>query len=180
MAHYFGYGSNMSRSFIENVRGISPKKSVLGCLENYSLIMNLKGPNFVEPSFANIRYEKGKIVEGILHEISDLELEKIIASEGIEYQIIEVPVRVENGTHMAKTLIWSTDSNVELPTSRRYLNLLLKAAHENKLSAKYIAEIKKKKSVYYPILSEYFSIYAYFWVKTRAKKIKDKGTATTK
>ena len=72
MAHYFGYGSNMSRSFIENVRGISPKKSVLGCLENYSLIMNLKGPNFVEPSFANIRYEKGKIVEGILHEISDL------------------------------------------------------------------------------------------------------------
>jgi len=175
MAYYFGYGSNMSRSFIENVRGISPKKSILGCLENHCLIMNLKGPNFIEPSFANIRFTRGKKVEGILHDISDLELEKIVASEGPEYQVIEVLVTVGYAQYKAKTLMWPTESSLELPTSRRYLKLLIKAARENGLSKSYIKEIEEKKSVYYPILSEYFSIYAYFWVKTRAKKITEKN-----
>ena len=30
---------------------------------------------------------------------------------------------------------------------------------------------EKKKDVYYPFLSEYYRIYAYFWVKSRAKKV---------
>ena len=72
---------------------------------------------------------------------------------------------------LAKTLIWPTDLLEELPTSRRYLNLLLKAAKKNGLSDGYIKEIEKKKAVYYPFLSEYYRIYAYFWVKSRAKKV---------
>ena len=46
----------------------------------------------------------------------------------------------------------------------------LKAAKKNGLSEGYIKEIEKKKAVYYPFLSEYYRIYAYFWVKSRAKK----------
>lgn len=171
MAYYFGYGSNMSQTFLEKVRGVSPKKSVLGYLNNYRLIMNLKGPNFIEPSFANIRFDSGEKVEGILHEISDAEFDKIVASEGVEYEVVELPVTIGKTEITAKTLIWPTDSNVELPTSKRYLKLLLEAARENGLSKNYIEEIKRKKTVYYPILSEYFAIYAYFWVKTRAKNV---------
>ena len=48
-----------------------------------------------------------------------------------------------------------------------------KAAKENKLSDEYIEEIKMKKTVYYPFLSEYYKIYAYFWVKSRARKVND-------
>ena len=73
--------------------------------------MNLKGPNFIEPSFANIRFTRGKKVEGILHDISDLELEKIVASEGPEYQVIEVLVTVGNAQYKAKTLMWPTESS---------------------------------------------------------------------
>ena len=171
MPYYFGYGSNMSSSFLEKVRGVIPKRSVLGSIENHRLIMNLKGPNFIEPSFANIRFERGKKVEGILHEISDTEFNKIVASEGLEYQVVELPVTTSETVISAKTLIWPTDSDIELPTSRRYLKLLLKAARQNNLSKNYVEEIRKKKTVYYPILSEYFAIYAYLWVKTRAKKV---------
>lgn len=161
----------MSRTFLEKVRGVKPKKSVLGFLKNHRLIMNLKGPNFIEPSFANIRFETGKTVEGILHEISDTEFNKIVASEGSEYEVVELPVTTIDTEINAKILIWPTGSDIELPTSKRYLRLLLKAARKNGLSKNYIEEINKKKTVYYPILSEYFAIYAYFWVKTRAKKI---------
>ncbi len=171
MGYYFGYGANMSRDFLEKVRGVTPKKSVLGYISNYRLIMNLKGPNFIEPSFANICFDRSNKVEGILHDISDTEFNKIIASEGPEYEVVELPVTTDEFEIKARTLIWPTDSTVELPTSRRYQRLLLKAAKQNGLSDNYIKEIKKKKTVYYPVLSECFGIYAYFWVKTRAKKV---------
>ena len=172
MTYYFGYGSNMSRTFLEKVRGVTPKSSVLGSLKDHGLIMNLKGPNFIEPSFANIRFERGKKVEGILHEITDTEFNKIVASEGPEYEVVDLPVTTSKMTINARTLIWPTDSKIELPTSRRYLKLLLKAAIHNNLSENYIEEIRRKKTVYYPILSEYFTIYAYLWVKNRAKKVR--------
>ena len=173
MAFYFGYGSNMSQVYLEKVRYVYPKKSTVGHIEDYALKINLKGPNFVEPGFANISYQKGSKVEGILHEISDVELKKIIASEGPEYEVFEIPVFTNKKRFLAKTLIWPTETLEELPTSRRYLNLLIKAAKENKLSDEYIEEIKMKKTVYYPFLSEYYKIYAYFWVKSRARKVND-------
>ncbi len=89
MAFYFGYGSNMSQVYLEKVRYVYPKKSTVGHIEDYALKINLKGPNFVEPGFANISYQKGSKVEGILHEISDVELKKIIASEGPEYEYLK-------------------------------------------------------------------------------------------
>ena len=171
MAYYFGYGSNMSQEYLEKVRNVYPTKSTIAHLKDYTLKINLKGPNFVEPGFANISYQIGSKVEGILHEISDRELKKIIASEGPEYEVSEITVYTIDKSFLAKTLIWPTDSLEELPTSRRYLNLLLKAAKKNGLSNGYIKEIEKKKAVYYPFLSEYYRIYAYFWVKSRAKKV---------
>ena len=171
MAYYFGYGSNMSQEYLEKVRNVYPVKSTIGFIKDYALKINLKGPNFVEPGFANISYQSGSKVEGILHEISDLELKKIIASEGPEYKVSEILVYTNEKRILAKTLIWPTNSLEELPTSRRYLNLLLKAAKENGLSDLYVEEIRKKRSVYYPFLSEYYKIYAYFWVKSRAKKV---------
>ena len=36
--------------------------------------MNMGGPNFLEPSFANIRPSKGSTVEGVIHKINDKDL----------------------------------------------------------------------------------------------------------
>ena len=66
MVYYFGYGANMSKRYanmskryIENVRNITPFSSQTASIFNYTLVMNLKGPNFIEPAFANICYEEG-------------------------------------------------------------------------------------------------------------------------
>ena len=73
MAYYFGYGSNMSQEYLENVRNVYPTKSTIAHLKDYTLKINLKGPNFVEPGFANISYQIGSKAEGSVHEISDLD-----------------------------------------------------------------------------------------------------------
>ena len=116
MAFYFGYGSNMSQVYLENVRYVYPKKSTVGQIKDYALKINLKGPNFVEPGFANIRYQKGSKVEGILHEISDIELKKIIASEGPEYEVFEIPVFTNKKRFLIGNFFFSSTSIIFLPT----------------------------------------------------------------
>ena len=96
MAFYFGYGSNMSQVYLEKVRYVYPKKSIIGYIKDYALKINLKGPNFVEPGFANISYQKGSKVEGVLHEISDVELKKIIASAANAPFLVAPIVRQSN------------------------------------------------------------------------------------
>ena len=68
---YFGYGSNMSTQYLIKRRKIIPVSSMVGVLEGYQLIMNMGGPNFLEPSFANIRKCKGSSVEGVIHQIDE-------------------------------------------------------------------------------------------------------------
>ena len=159
----------MSRKVMEDVRNIHPKRSQSAILENYKIVMNMPGPSFVEPGFANITPSRGNSVEGVLHEISDLELDRIIASEGTDYELIKVKVRFFNSEVIAKTLMYKTDINSDLPTSKRYQKILVRAARDNQLSPSYITELKNKKSVYYPFLSEFFAVRVYLWVKSRAR-----------
>ena len=94
----------------------------------------------------------------------------MIASEGENYEVIEAPIRFAGETVLAQTLRCKNEVNDDLPTSRRYMRILLKAARQNNLSAGYIEALQRKKTVYYPILSEIFAIRVYLWVKSRAKK----------
>lgn len=169
MAFYFSYGSNMSMTMMKNVRNTHPLRSQKSTLLNYKIIMNMPGPNFIEPGFANITPSIGFKVEGVVHEISDDDLKKIIASEGEDYALIEVKMKFFNQTVMVKTLIYKTDIKIDLPISSRYKNILTSAAFENLLSSTYIDELEAKQSVYYPVLSEYSALRVYFWVKSRAK-----------
>ena len=159
----------MSKRYLEKVRNISPKSSHNGYMVNYKLVMNLKGPNFIEPAFANICFEKGARVEGVVHELEETDLNRIVASEGETYELIETPVTVRNKTVLAKTLRSKESTPEELPASRRYMKILIAAAIRNKLSSDYVKFLKTKKSVYYPVLSEIFALRVYLWVKVRAR-----------
>ena len=136
---------------------------------NYKLVMNLKGPNFIEPAFANICFEKNARVEGVVHELAEAALARIVASEGETYELVEAPVTFSNTTVFAKTLRCNASTTEELPASKRYMKILISAAKENNLSVDYIKFLKSKKWVYYPVLSEIFAIRVYFWVKIRAR-----------
>ena len=169
MAFYFSYGANMSKRYLEKVRNISPASSHNGYMLNYKMVMNLKGPNFVEPAFANICFEKDAKVEGVVHELAEIDLERIVASEGETYELVEAPVTFKNQTIFAKTLRCKESTSEERPASRRYMKILIAAAIGNKLSSDYVKFLKNKKTVYYPVLSEIFAIRVYFWVKIRAR-----------
>ena len=169
MAYYFGYGANMSKRYLENVRNIKPSSSQTACILNYKLVMNLKGPNFIEPGFANICHYEGEKVEGVVHEVTQSDLDRIVASEGETYELVEAPITLGNETVLVQTLRCKENIPEDLPASRRYMKILIAAAVENNLSSSYIELLKDKKSVYYPILSEIFAIRIYFWVKSRAK-----------
>ena len=106
----------------------------------------------------------------MLHEISNDDFKRIVASEGEDYLIEDVSIETDSGPQLSKTLIYKSNIK-ELRTSRRYLRLIVTAANENNLSAAYIDELLQKKSVYYPVFSELYSIVVYFWVKSRARKI---------
>ena len=136
---------------------------------NYKLVMNLKGPNFIEPAFANICFEKNAKVEGVVHELAETDFDRIVASEGETYELFDAPVMVKNKTVLAKTLRSKESTPEELPASRRYMKILMAAAIENKLSSDYVKFLESKKSVYYPLLSEISAIRVYLWVKIRAR-----------
>ena len=164
---YFGYGSNMSTQYLINRRKIIPLESQAAFLKDYELIMNMEGPNFLEPSFANIRPYKGSSVEGVIHKIDERDLQKIINTEGEDYQLVKLSIYLKGKRKIAYTLIYKTEETKDIPPSKRYLKILISAAKENNLSNTYIESLEKRPNVYYPILSEIFSLRVYLWVWLR-------------
>ena len=164
---YFGYGSNMSTQYLIKRRKIIPLESQVAHLKDYELIMNMEGPNFLEPSFANIRPSEGSTVEGVIHKIYDKDLQKIVNTEGEDYQLVKLSVYIAGKRKTAYTLIYITEETKDIPPSKRYLRILINAAKENKLSRPYIENLEKRPNVYYPVLSEVFSLRVYLWVWLR-------------
>ena len=157
----------MSTQYLIKRRKIIPVESQAALLKDYELIMNMGGPNFLEPSFANIRPSKGSTVEGVIHEIDEVDLQKIINTEGEDYQLVKLSVLTEGKRKTAYTLIYITEETDDIPPSKRYLKILISAAKENNLSIAYIEKLEKRPNVYYPILSEIFSLRVYLWVWLR-------------
>ena len=101
---YFGYGANMSKDYLQKRRRVFPSETFHGVLNGYKLVMNMEGPNFIEPSFANIMKSSNEKIEGILSKITEKELNQIINSEGVNYEIEDILVDVEDKKVRAKTL----------------------------------------------------------------------------
>ena len=165
--YYLGYGSNMSVDYLIDRRKVRPIESERALLDHYKLIMNMEGPNFLEPSFANIKKEKGFQIEGVLHKISETDLQKIVNTEGENYQLTNLLVQTGNSRRRACTLIYITEEPKDIPPSRRYMKILINAAKKSKLSDGYIRNLEKRPFVYYPILSEMMALRVYLWVWLR-------------
>ena len=157
----------MSTQYLIKRRKIIPFASQAALLKDYKLIMNMGGPNFLEPSFANIKPSKGSAVEGVIHKIEEQDLQKIVNTEGEDYQLVKLSVYIKGKKKTAMTLIYMTEEIKDIPPSKRYLKILINAAKENNLSTAYIENLEKRPNVYYPFLSEIFSLRVYLWVWLR-------------
>ena len=76
-------------------------------LDDYALVMGLVGFNFIEPSFANIKPCTGARVEGVVHEITESDMARVIASEE-ENRGDEAPILFGGETVLAKPCVVKT------------------------------------------------------------------------
>ncbi len=121
----------------------------------------------VKASFANIRNCRGFNVEGVVHEIDKEDLQKIVNTEGQDYELVKLWIYVSGKKKTAYTLIYKTNETRDIPPSKRYLKILISAAKANNLSTNYIESLERRPNVYYPILSEIFALRVYLWVWLR-------------
>ena len=83
-------------------------------------------------------------------------MQKIVNTEGEDYELIKLSIYVSRKKIPAYTLIYKTNETKDIPPSKRYLKILIRAAKENNLSSTYIKALEGRPSVYYPLLSEIF------------------------
>jgi hypothetical protein len=67
---YFAYGSNLSPSVLEGLRGIRPLSAEPGLVRNYRLAFNLIGVPFLSPSSASAEPAKGEELHGVVYSLS--------------------------------------------------------------------------------------------------------------
>jgi cation transport regulator ChaC len=167
--YYFAYGANMSAKYLANIRKVRALESKPAKLDGYALTFNLAGVNFIEPGFANIRASDIDHVEGVVHRVTEADINKILRSEPDKYQIVDVHVQVAGELVVAKSLIFVSDSPETYKPSKRYVNMLAKAAREHGLSKEYVEKIESTEYVYYPGLSEAFGTVIFLAVMFNSK-----------
>eukprot|EP00834_Sanchytrium_tribonematis_P001973 NODE_53_length_30760_cov_1.203712.p14 type:complete len:231 gc:universal NODE_53_length_30760_cov_1.203712:27301-27993(+) len=148
MVWYLAYGSNMNKDILIGRRKINPTDSRNVIIHDYQLSFNVPGIPFIEPSFASILPRKGCLLHGVAFEISEKDFLKIQHSEGgqgirgISYQPIEIEAESYDGKKfVVRTLYYSCSifPNIkEFHPSKRYLNLIIEGAKQNKLDSHYL------------------------------------------
>ena len=141
---YFAYGSNMQRATFVGRRGMRPDRSVWGRLLGYRLTFDLPiGPS--DRGVANIAADPLAAVCGVLHSISQAELDFLDRTEGVHrglYERLAVEVQAEGGLPVEACVYISSRGVDGRKPSARYLGLLLDGARHYGLPASYVAELQ--------------------------------------
>ena len=138
---YFSYGSNMSRAILIGRRGLDPRASCVGWLDDHCLRFNLPvGPG--ERGVANLEPEPGTRTCGVLHLLAAEDCDRLDRTEGVHlgvYRRVPVAVRVdaEEGVVAAFTYCSSRTVSGRKP-SPRYMQLLLDGAAEHRLPGDWV------------------------------------------
>ncbi|WP_339488367.1 gamma-glutamylcyclotransferase family protein [Pseudomonas sp. EL_65y_Pfl2_R95] len=128
MDWYFAYGSNMNPARMQ-VRGLDVKEARAGQLKGFSLRFNKRAATAAGHAFANIAYQPGSVVEGVLYRLADGEqISKLDPFEGTPVLYSREPMLVssEQGDIAAWVYIANPAFREEgLLPSREYLEHLL-------------------------------------------------------
>lgn len=146
---YFTYGSNMNNQ-TQKWRQINYSRKFNAILENYKLLFDLEGYELVEGGFANVMEEKGHSIHGIAMEMTKQDfIKKIKETEGPQYLIKDIDIisYEDNKVYKAITLSAKTDGKYRYP-SKRYLDLIVNGAKENKLDENYIKYLEEFPDAY--------------------------------
>lgn len=141
MIWYFAYGSNLSDVLVRAHTGeIAEEKT--GKLDNYEILFNKKARD--GSATANIRPTPGKVVYGVLYQISEAALRALERLEGgpEHYHRSEVNVTDGEGNSVSAEALVATKVEKGLHPAGPYLEAVLHAAEERHFPAEYIKELK--------------------------------------
>ena len=128
MSFYFAYGSNMNPARMRS-RGLVFSEAMAGRLEGYALCFDKRAHDRPGRSYANIRYQRGGVVEGVLYRlVHEDEIWKMDPFEGtpIFYSRERMPVLTAQGVQPAWVYVANPAMRQEgLWPTRSYLEHLL-------------------------------------------------------
>jgi cation transport regulator ChaC len=138
---YFSYGSNMSRAILIGRRGLHPRASCVGWLEDYRLHFNLPVGSG-ERGVANLEPAPGTRTCGVLHLLAAEECDRLDRTEGVHmgvYRRVPVAVHVLGEEVVVEAFTYrSSRSVVGRKPSPRYMQLLLDGAAEHGLPGDWV------------------------------------------
>lgn len=161
--YYFAYGSNINPDVLECERRITPLARAVACVKNYSLVFDVPGIAYVEPSFANIIPCDQSDVWGVCYKIFTSDLKIISATEGATYKAVNVNVYTLCASQpiIAVALI-SNHQHVAterpLLPSKRYLKLLVTGAKYHHLPNDYVEFLRATNCYHVPVFSDIFNM----------------------
>ena len=128
MSFYFAYGSNMNPARMRS-RGLVFSEAMAGRLEGYALCFDKRAHDRPGRSYANIRYQRDGVVEGVLYRLAhEDEIWKMDRFEGtpIFYSRERMPVMTAQGVQPAWVYVANPAMREEgLWPTRSYLEHLL-------------------------------------------------------
>ena len=128
MSFYFAYGSNMNPARMRS-RGLVFSEAMAGRLEGYALCFDKRAHDRPGRSYANIRYQRDGVVEGVLYRLThEDEIWKMDPFEGtpIFYSRERMPVMTAQGVQPAWVYVANPAMREEgLWPTRSYLEHLL-------------------------------------------------------
>ena len=150
---YFAYGANMCSDVFVRRRRIQTFSSEVARLDGYRLVFTEPGIPILEPVFASIEADRQSCVYGVLYELPASAIAVLDSFEGNGYKRFELEViGLQTGVITAWVYRSRQDKRGLLP-SRRYLQLMVKAACEQGFPQEYIDAISAHPSVHIPLLS---------------------------
>ena len=128
MPYYFAYGSNMNPARMRS-RGLLFDEARAGQLSGFALCFNKRAHDRPGRSYANIRYQRDGVVEGVLYRLSHAdEIRKMDPFEGtpVFYSRERMPVITAQGVIAAWVYVANPAMRAEgLWPTRAYLEHLL-------------------------------------------------------
>ncbi len=143
---YFAYGSNMERHHMKQ-RCRSAKFVAAARLQDHEL--NFTGTSTMwGGGVADLNATKGKVVEGVLWEISEADLKALDEYEGYPKLYVRRNVEVEafDGRKLEAFAYFMVRPGTYKAPSRRYLRLLVSGAEEHGLSDEYVMRLESIKT----------------------------------
>jgi gamma-glutamylcyclotransferase (GGCT)/AIG2-like uncharacterized protein YtfP len=139
---YFAYGSNMERHHMKQ-RCRSAKFVAAATLRDYELTFSGTSSMW-GGGVADLNPAKGKVVEGVLWEITDADLKALDEYEGYPKVYVRRNVEVEaaDGRKMQPFAYVMAKPGLYKAPSRRYLRLLISGAEEHGLSDEYVTRLE--------------------------------------